>query len=105
MRVEFGRPRTGLSPARTRLQSVHTLYSLSMYSTRCQENMAHIRESRPDSGQSRPDSSLGFQVRALETFDVVPSLLGSGPETALSGPTRLDSALWHSRSRGFLGTQ
>ena len=33
--------------------------------------MAHIRQSRPDSG-------LGFQVKALEPFPVVPSSLGSG---------------------------
>ena len=33
--------------------------------------MAHIRQSRPDSG-------LGFRVQFLNTFQVVPSLLGSG---------------------------
>ena len=33
--------------------------------------MAHIRQSRPDSG-------LGFQVRVLKTLQDVPSLLGSG---------------------------
>ena len=34
-------------------------------------NMAHI-------GQSRPDSGLGFQVKALRTFGGVPSSRGSG---------------------------
>ena len=34
-------------------------------------NVAHIRQSRPDSG-------LGFQANILETFKVFPSLLGSG---------------------------
>ena len=34
-------------------------------------NMAHLRQSRPDSG-------LGFQVRLLTTFHAVPSSLGSG---------------------------
>ena len=32
--------------------------------------MAHVR-------QSRPDSDLRFQVKVLEKFEVVPSLLGS----------------------------
>ena len=35
------------------------------------KNAAHIRKSRPDSG-------LGSQVQALETFKVVPSWLESG---------------------------
>ena len=34
-------------------------------------NMAHIRQSRPDSG-------LGVQVKVLETFQIVPSSLRSG---------------------------
>jgi len=38
---------------------------------RCRANMAHARQSRPDSG-------VGVQVKGLETFQVVPSLLGSG---------------------------
>ena len=37
----------------------------------CRANMAHIR-------QSRPDSNLGFQVRVLTIFLVVPFSLGSG---------------------------
>ena len=32
---------------------------------RCRANMAHMRQSRPDSG-------LGFQVKVLQTFKVVP---------------------------------
>ena len=40
---------------------------------RCPVNMEHIRQSRPDSGP-------GFQVNVLETYEVVPSSLGSGPE-------------------------
>jgi len=35
--------------------------------------MAHIRQPRPESG-------LGFQVKDLEIFSVVPSALGSGEE-------------------------
>ena len=35
--------------------------------------MAHIRQSRPDSG-------LGFHVKARTTFQLVPSSLGSGRE-------------------------
>jgi hypothetical protein len=38
---------------------------------RCRANMAHITEPRTDSG-------LGFQVRALRTFQIVPSPLESG---------------------------
>ena len=38
---------------------------------RCRANMAHIRQSRPDSG-------LGFQATVLETVEVVSSLPGSG---------------------------
>ena len=34
-------------------------------------NMAHVRQSRPDPG-------LGFQVKVVSTFEVVPSSLGSG---------------------------
>ena len=30
---------------------------------RCHVNVAHIRQSKPDSRQSRPDSGLGFQVK------------------------------------------
>jgi len=39
--------------------------------TRCRANMAHVRQSRPDSG-------LGFQVKVLKPFKVVPFSLGSG---------------------------
>ena len=38
-------------------------------------NVAHIRQSRTDSG-------LGFHVRVLESINVLPSLLGRGPERA-----------------------
>ena len=41
------------------------LYSL----VRCQTNMAHTRQARPDSG-------LGIQAQALKTFQVVPSSIG-----------------------------
>ena len=37
---------------------------------RCQENLAHVRQSRPDSG-------LDFEVKALELFQNVASQLGS----------------------------
>jgi len=47
--------------------------------------MAHIRQPRPDSG-------LGFQVKVLETFQVVPSLLGSDDSSNglidFAGPAR-----------------
>jgi len=35
-------------------------------------NMAHLRQSKTDPG-------LGFQVKVLDNFKVVPSSLGSGP--------------------------
>ena len=52
--------------------------------------MAHIR-------QSRPHYVLGFQVNVFKTFQVVPSLLGSGPQrlhfrpltTNITGPSNL----------------
>jgi len=40
-------------------------------------NMANIRQSRPDSG-------LGYKVKDLKTFEVVPSLLGSGWKVCLT---------------------
>ena len=39
--------------------------------TRCRANVAHVRQSRPDSG-------LGFQVKVLNTLQGVPFSLGSG---------------------------
>ena len=39
--------------------------------------MAHVRQSRPDSG-------LGFQIKMLATFEIVPNSLGSGPHTAIA---------------------
>ena len=47
--------------------------------------MAHVRQSRPDYG-------LGFQVKVLKPFQVVPSSLGSGR------PSRTLAAGWQ-RSR------
>ena len=40
-------------------------------STSCRANMAHTRQSRPDSG-------LRFQAKALKTFEGDPFLLGGG---------------------------
>ena len=40
--------------------------------SRCQANMVHVRQSRPDYG-------LGFQVNVLKRFCGVPSSLGKGP--------------------------
>jgi len=37
----------------------------------CRANMAHVRQSRPEYG-------LGFQVKVLKPFYIVPSSLGSG---------------------------
>ena len=44
-------------------------------------NMAHTRKSRPDSG-------LGFQSKALKTFEGVPSSLGSGSAPPSASPPR-----------------
>ena len=38
--------------------------------------------------QSRPDSGLGFQVKALATFHVVPPSLRSGPTFHVVPPSR-----------------
>ena len=54
-------------------------------SSRCRSNMAHIRQSRPDSGLGL-ESGLGIQVKVLETVAVVHS--PSSPRAS-----RL-SALW-----------
>ena len=35
---------------------------------RFRANMAHVRQSRPDYSQSRPDSALDFDVKVLETL-------------------------------------
>ena len=53
---------------------------------RCRPNMPHIRQSMPDPG-------LGFQVKILDTFQVVRSFWGIGKETK---PT-----LWMARPRWF----
>ena len=49
--------------------------------------MAHARLSRPDSG-------LGFQVDALDTFQVVPSSLGSGENNNKEGSCFLVPGSW-----------
>jgi len=49
-----------------------------MVASRCRANVAHIRQSRPDSG-------LGFQVKVLKTFKDVPSSLESGACRQISG--------------------
>jgi len=53
---------------------------------RCRASMAHIRQSRPDSG-------LGFQANVLKPFKGVPSSLGSGWGLSSSSliPSLLDS--------------
>jgi len=44
------------------LMYIHTgLVDCGVQSYRCRENVAHVRQSRPDSG-------LGFQVKVLNTF-------------------------------------
>ena len=40
-------------------------------SDRCRANMANVRHSRPNSG-------IGFAIKALKIFEVVPFSLGSG---------------------------
>jgi len=44
----------------------------SPHPNRCRANSAHIR-------QSGPESCPGVQAKVIETIQVVPSLLGSGP--------------------------
>ena len=45
--------------------------NLDAFGDPCRANVAHVRQSRPDSG-------LGFQVNVLKITRVVPSSLGSG---------------------------
>ena len=51
--------------------------SFFIMDNRCRANLAHIRQSRPDSG-------IGFQVNSFKLFplrsEAVPSLKLSGPE-------------------------
>ena len=54
--------------AREACQGVSTCI---VFVSRCRANMAHIRQPMPDSG-------LGFQLKVLQPFYVVSSLLGSG---------------------------
>ena len=49
--------------------------ALAIHPPRCRANMAHIRQPRPDSG-------IGFQVKVLKPFSVVPSSLGRGHTSA-----------------------
>ena len=44
---------------------------------RCRANMAHIRQSRPDSGLGfKVEPCLVFKVKFVTTFEVVPTSLG-----------------------------
>ena len=49
---------------------------------RCRANVAHIKQSRPDSG-------LGVQVKVVKTFQVVPTSLGSGADGIQHGRDRV----------------
>ena len=54
----------------TSVQAIPSISSSTFpRSIRCRANMAHIRESRPDSG-------LGFGVKVRKPFLIVPTLLG-----------------------------
>ena len=56
------------------VESSHLFLELVIFGAavfRCRANMAHTRQSRPDSGR-------GFQVIVLETVQVLPFFLGSG---------------------------
>ena len=68
---ESATPEQSQSPTRPRVRKKH----------RCRANVAHTRQSRPDSG-------LGFLVKVLRTCQVVPSSLGSGPPTLGHAPLR-----------------
>ena len=48
--------------------------------SRCRANVAHTRQSRPDYGP-------GLKAKALKTFQVLPSSLGSGPKGKQHQPT------------------
>jgi len=63
-------PARRISPAGTPLR-VRSLAALLPPGARSRANMAHIRQSRPDSG-------LGFQAKVLERCQVVRSSLGRG---------------------------
>jgi len=52
--------------------------------------------------QLRPDSGLRSQVKAVNTFQVVPSSLGSGTWSSIGGGTTVER-IWHiSDSQGYM---
>jgi len=59
-------------------------------SFRCRANMAHVRQSRPDSG-------LGFQAKVLKIFSSVPSSFGPGvePLPSCQDPPRCRAKMEH----------
>ena len=59
------------SVAASKVVSPFPLMSKEETGLRCRANMAHIRQSRSDSG-------LGVQMKVLRTLSVVPSSLGNG---------------------------
>ena len=63
---------------RSAARPFHRCDPSSLVPDRCRANMAHVR-------QSRPESSLGFQVTVLKPCEVVPSSLGSGRRKARLG--------------------
>ena len=65
---------------------------------RCRSNMAHIRQSRPDSGN-------GFQVKFLRTFKVGSSSLGSSYNTVEPDEVTLVSGDTVSPGTTRFGTQ
>ena len=68
-RPEFGRDCLYMCRIRSASSQGHALTASIQVESRA--NMAHIRQSRPDSG-------LGFQANALKTVEGVPFSLGSG---------------------------
>ena len=63
--------RAALSPCTAHPHFYGTKFKALIGPCRCRVNVAQVRQSRPDYG-------LGFQVKVLSTFQVVPSSLCSG---------------------------
>ena len=55
-------------------------FFITLKRSQCRANLAHLRQSRPDSGP-------GFRAKSLTTFQVVPSSLAADA-SALSPPER-----------------
>ena len=75
---------TAKVPPRTQPLKYFSAQVTSLLKCRCPANMAHLRQSRPDSG-------LAFQVNILRIFEVVPFSVGGGTAGHFAATIREES--------------